>query len=84
MHIDTEPFPNPIESSKTVVIVSLLGSGVWTSESTAILGTGGGGSSASDGLELCDGGGPDGRAAGGGLVDAAAPCIRVLLPLHRP
>jgi hypothetical protein len=27
MHIDTEPFPNPIEPSKTVVIVSLLGSG---------------------------------------------------------
>ena len=39
---------------------------------------------AGDGLERGDGGGPGGRAAGGGLVHAAAACPGVLLPLHRP
>ncbi len=46
-----------------------------------LVGSGGGGG---DGLELRDCGGSGGRAAGGGLVDAAAPRLRVLLPLHRP
>ncbi|KAM0851666.1 hypothetical protein ACQ4PT_052273 [Festuca glaucescens] len=39
---------------------------------------------AGHGLERGDGGGPGGRAAGGGLVHAAAPRPGVLLPLHRP
>ena len=44
---------------------------------------GGGSGSGSDGLEFCDGGGPRGRAARGGLVNTAAPRLRILLPLHR-
>ena len=76
------PFPVPIEPSRNVA-VSSLGSGLRRFEvDSELVGTGGGGGS--DGLELCDGGRPGGRAAGGGLVDTAAPRLRVLLPLHRP
>jgi len=79
---DGPPFPVPIESSRSVA-VSSLGSGLRRfGVDSELVGTGGGGGS--DGLELCDGGRPGGRAAGGGLVDTAAPRRRVLLPLHRP
>jgi len=79
---DGPPFPVPIESSRSVA-VSSLGSGLRRfGVDSELVGTGGGGGS--DGLELCDGGRPGGRAAGGGLVDTAAPRLRVLLPLHRP
>lgn len=70
---------NSIEPSRSAVF-TLLGS--CTSNFVVdgeLVGTASGGS---DGLELCDAGGPGGRAARGGLVNTSSPRIRILLPLH--